>query len=163
VRGDGRVPAWWYRAVYLVFILALGWLWWQNHQTAAQAHKLAEENAHRIAEVQALRRARVGEFRKLGLYQCRDNNNIKLVLGGVFYRLVLRSDKTLGKPGQAGYAYYHAHPDELRQVHRANRLFLDELRKLIAPAPARARITSKPPVGLHNCIKESKVRKGGVG
>lgn len=45
----------------------------------------------------------------------------------VLEQIVLASDKSLGHPGSPGYAYYHVHPEELRQAHLANRRLIDKL------------------------------------
>ena len=45
----------------------------------------------------------------------------------VIYRLEANAISTLGKPGTAGYAYYHRHPDELRVAIRNGRDTLKQL------------------------------------
>lgn len=45
----------------------------------------------------------------------------------VLYNLVARSGATIGRPGTPGYAYYHAHLDELRAARKQNTEFLREL------------------------------------
>lgn len=48
-------------------------------------------------------------------------------LCGVLYSLVARSGANVGKPGTPGYAYYHAHPEELRLARKQNQDFLNQL------------------------------------
>ncbi len=48
-------------------------------------------------------------------------------LCAVLYSLVARSGATIGQPGTPGYAYYHAHPQELRVARKQNHDFLNAL------------------------------------
>lgn len=57
---------------------------------------------------------------------CKGQNEIRTTLR----TLIVGSDKTLGKPGSAGYAYYKAHPEELAAAHRANHQTLVVFRPL---------------------------------
>lgn len=45
----------------------------------------------------------------------------------VIHRIVAGSAATVGTPGSPGYAYYHAHPSELRAQRAANRKTLAQL------------------------------------
>lgn len=41
--------------------------------------------------------------------------------------IISASDTSLGKPGAPGYAYYTAHPDELKAAHKANAAIIARL------------------------------------
>lgn len=45
----------------------------------------------------------------------------------VLVQRIKAADEAIGKPGTPGYAYYHAHPEEIQASHAANKKTIDQL------------------------------------
>ena len=51
----------------------------------------------------------ISRLSSVSVTNCRELESLKHAISGV----IVREEKNLGRPGSAGYAYYHTHPAEL--------------------------------------------------